>query len=244
MKSLEKDRSRRYETANGFAADVQRYLKMSRWRPPAVGVVSPAQGGEATPSGPDGGGQGGCRTGLGRGPCRGARADGAVEFPGAATPARPALGHPRGGRTRRGRWRGGRRRFPATTGGSCKRRPRPRSGGSTPAPSRPCRSRPRSEVRPPWLSPVHGRPGGTRRVLGCPDRPARCLRPGRGRPVRLPRRRHGLPARVVAWRTRFGPRPRTQPGRRRAPAGDAGGLSLPPPLPGTSRPTPASSRPA
>ena len=26
MKALEKDRSRRYETANGFAADVQRYL--------------------------------------------------------------------------------------------------------------------------------------------------------------------------------------------------------------------------
>ena len=27
MKCLEKDRNRRYETANGFAADVQRYLK-------------------------------------------------------------------------------------------------------------------------------------------------------------------------------------------------------------------------
>jgi hypothetical protein len=26
MKALEKDRSRRYETANGFAMDVQRYL--------------------------------------------------------------------------------------------------------------------------------------------------------------------------------------------------------------------------
>src|SRR5207247_8122714 len=26
MKTLEKDRNRRYETANGFAADVQRYL--------------------------------------------------------------------------------------------------------------------------------------------------------------------------------------------------------------------------
>jgi hypothetical protein len=26
MKALEKDRSRRYETANGFAADIQRYL--------------------------------------------------------------------------------------------------------------------------------------------------------------------------------------------------------------------------
>ena len=26
MKSLEKDRSRRYETANGFATDIQRYL--------------------------------------------------------------------------------------------------------------------------------------------------------------------------------------------------------------------------
>ena len=27
MKTLEKDRNRRYETANGFAADVQRYLR-------------------------------------------------------------------------------------------------------------------------------------------------------------------------------------------------------------------------
>ena len=26
MKALEKDRNRRYETANGFAADIQRYL--------------------------------------------------------------------------------------------------------------------------------------------------------------------------------------------------------------------------
>ena len=32
MKTLEKDRNRRYETANGFAADVQRYLAMSRCR--------------------------------------------------------------------------------------------------------------------------------------------------------------------------------------------------------------------
>ena len=32
MKALEKDRNRRYETANGFAADVQRYLATSRCR--------------------------------------------------------------------------------------------------------------------------------------------------------------------------------------------------------------------
>jgi serine/threonine-protein kinase len=31
MKALEKDRSRRYETANGFAMDVQRYLADERW---------------------------------------------------------------------------------------------------------------------------------------------------------------------------------------------------------------------
>jgi eukaryotic-like serine/threonine-protein kinase len=39
MKSLEKDRSRRYETANGFAADVQRYLADEAVQacPPSVG---------------------------------------------------------------------------------------------------------------------------------------------------------------------------------------------------------------
>ena len=41
MKALEKDRSRRYETANGLAADVQRYLDRRAGRGvPAVGVVS------------------------------------------------------------------------------------------------------------------------------------------------------------------------------------------------------------
>ena len=40
MKALEKDRNRRYETANGFAADVQRYLTDEPVRGvPAVGVV-------------------------------------------------------------------------------------------------------------------------------------------------------------------------------------------------------------
>ena len=38
MKALEKDRDRRYETANGFAADVQRYLSDEPVRGvPAVG---------------------------------------------------------------------------------------------------------------------------------------------------------------------------------------------------------------
>ena len=32
MKALEKDRNRRYETANGLASDVQHYLAMSRCR--------------------------------------------------------------------------------------------------------------------------------------------------------------------------------------------------------------------
>src|SRR5207248_10273194 len=39
MKALEKDRNRRYETANGFAADVQRYLADEAVQacPPSVG---------------------------------------------------------------------------------------------------------------------------------------------------------------------------------------------------------------
>src|SRR5207344_2791246 len=39
MKTLEKDRNRRYETANGLAADVQRYLSDEPVQacPPAVG---------------------------------------------------------------------------------------------------------------------------------------------------------------------------------------------------------------
>ena len=32
MKALEKDRTRRYETANGIARDIQRYCTTSRWR--------------------------------------------------------------------------------------------------------------------------------------------------------------------------------------------------------------------
>ena len=42
MKCLEKQRERRYETANGLARDVQRYLPTSRSRPgrPAPGIGS------------------------------------------------------------------------------------------------------------------------------------------------------------------------------------------------------------
>ena len=41
MKALEKDRRRRYETANDFAADVMRHLTDRAGRGvPAVGVVS------------------------------------------------------------------------------------------------------------------------------------------------------------------------------------------------------------
>ena len=39
MKALEKDRTRRYETANGFAADIQRYLAGEQVQavPPSLG---------------------------------------------------------------------------------------------------------------------------------------------------------------------------------------------------------------
>src|SRR3954462_16007739 len=39
MKALEKDRTRRYETANGFARDIQRYLadEVVEARPPSAG---------------------------------------------------------------------------------------------------------------------------------------------------------------------------------------------------------------
>ena len=41
MKALEKDRNRRYETANGFAADIQRYSERRAGAGlPAVGHVS------------------------------------------------------------------------------------------------------------------------------------------------------------------------------------------------------------
>jgi len=48
MKTLEKDRNRRYETANGFAADVQRYLndetvQACRRRPVPAAEVRPAE---------------------------------------------------------------------------------------------------------------------------------------------------------------------------------------------------------
>jgi len=33
MKALEKDRTRRYETANGLARDIQRFLSDERWKP-------------------------------------------------------------------------------------------------------------------------------------------------------------------------------------------------------------------
>ncbi len=51
MKALEKDRNRRYETANGLAADVQRYLHDEPVRParrrPATGCGnSPAATGD------------------------------------------------------------------------------------------------------------------------------------------------------------------------------------------------------
>ena len=54
MKALEKDRTRRYETANGFAADVQRYLAGEPVQavPPSLGV--PAA--EGVPAEPGGGG--------------------------------------------------------------------------------------------------------------------------------------------------------------------------------------------
>ena len=59
MKALEKDRNRRYETANGFAADVQRYLADEPVQacPPSAWYrlreVRPAE-----PGGPDDGGAG------------------------------------------------------------------------------------------------------------------------------------------------------------------------------------------
>ena len=54
MKALEKDRRRRYETANDFAADVMRYLTDQPVRGvPAVGVVSVHEVRPAEPGGPD-----------------------------------------------------------------------------------------------------------------------------------------------------------------------------------------------
>jgi len=54
MKTLEKDRNRRYATANGFAADVQRYLNVpSRVQacPPSVGYrLRSSRGGTRVPA--------------------------------------------------------------------------------------------------------------------------------------------------------------------------------------------------
>ena len=52
MKALEKDRTRRYETASGFARDIQRYLarRPGRGRP-AVGDVPAAEAGAKAPRG-------------------------------------------------------------------------------------------------------------------------------------------------------------------------------------------------
>jgi len=33
MKALEKDRTRRYESASSFAQDIQRHLNTNRWQP-------------------------------------------------------------------------------------------------------------------------------------------------------------------------------------------------------------------
>ena len=68
MKALEKDRTRRYETANGFAADVQRYLAGEPVQAvPAVGRLPAAEVRPAEPAGgPDGvGGRRGGGTGPG-----------------------------------------------------------------------------------------------------------------------------------------------------------------------------------
>ena len=57
MKALEKDRTRRYETANGFAADVRCYLEGEavQWHPPGAGYRL----GEVRPAEPGAGGRGG-----------------------------------------------------------------------------------------------------------------------------------------------------------------------------------------
>ena len=69
MKALEKDRTRRYETANGLARDVERYLHTSRSRParpaPATGCGSSCAGTGWAPL--DGGGRSGSAGGGGGG---------------------------------------------------------------------------------------------------------------------------------------------------------------------------------
>ena len=133
MKALEKDRGRRYETASAFAADVQRYLDdepveagpPSAWyrlrkaarrhrlaltvgATVAIALVSVAALAVARE--------------------RTERWNSLVQ-----QLQRVRLSaHAAGWSDEAWSLRGGRRRFPATTGGSCKRRPRPRSGGSTP----------------------------------------------------------------------------------------------------------------
>ena len=60
MKALEKDRTRRYETANGFARDIQRYLadEVVEARPPSAGL--PAQEVRPPQPAPVGAGGNGC----------------------------------------------------------------------------------------------------------------------------------------------------------------------------------------
>ena len=60
MKCLEKDRTRRYETANALAADVRRYLdRRAGGGRPAVGLVPAAEVRAAEPGGAGDGGGGG-----------------------------------------------------------------------------------------------------------------------------------------------------------------------------------------
>ena len=57
MKALEKDRTRRYETANGLARDIQRYLDGEPVEAvPAVGGLPAAEVRPQAPGGPDDGG--------------------------------------------------------------------------------------------------------------------------------------------------------------------------------------------
>ena len=68
MKALEKDRRRRYETANDFAADVMRYLTDQPVRGvPAVGVVPVSEVRPPQPRSPGDGGSGRADAGPGHG---------------------------------------------------------------------------------------------------------------------------------------------------------------------------------
>ena len=113
MKALEKDRRRRYETANDFAADVMRYLTDQPVRGlPAVGVVSLPQVRQPEPEGPgDDGRAGGLgpdhRPRPGRGPPS-KRQPGPADHPGRAAGARGGQDGHRGPRSDAGRPAGGR----------------------------------------------------------------------------------------------------------------------------------------